>query len=349
MATIDCRKKSDGTVQWRVRIRRNGVRESASFSRRAAAEHWAREVEGAIDRGDWRLSNSAGELSFRQLLARYLAASDLRPGSRSQLDWWRGQLADRSLSTLTRSQILQTRSRLQRELSNRGKPRSSATVNRYMAALSGMFTWAQRAGYVAAHPVRGIDPLTEPGSAVRFLSEAERARLLEACRGSGSLRLEVLVVLALTTGARRGELLRLCWSDLDLRSQQVTFTGGNGRRARILPLAGPSRKLLVELGKVKRIDTDEVFVNGRGRVVFPRRAWEAALSDAGLDGFQFRDLRHSAASYLAMSGASLAEIGEILGYRTLKAVQRYAHLIEGQSSSAAARMHQRMFDGEDSV
>ena len=63
-----------------------------------------------------------------------------------------------------------------------------------------------------------------------------------------------------------------------------------------------------------------------------------AVKDADIDDFRFHDLRHTAASYLAMSGASLAEIAEILGHKTLAMVRRYAHLSEGHTSEVAERM-----------
>ena len=74
---------------------------------------------------------------------------------------------------------------------------------------------------------------------------------------------------------------------------------------------------------------------------FPREAFTGALKRAGIHGFRFHDLRHTAASYLAMSGATLSEIAEILGHKTLAMVKRYSHLTEQHTSGVVARMNQR--------
>ena len=73
------------------------------------------------------------------------------------------------------------------------------------------------------------------------------------------------------------------------------------------------------------------------------RAWHKARKRAGIDDFRWHDLRHSAASYLAMNGASLAEIAEILGHKTLAMVKRYAHLSEAHTARVVERMNERIF------
>lgn len=83
-------------------------------------------------------------------------------------------------------------------------------------------------------------------------------------------------------------------------------------------------------------------VDGR-RPIDLRYAWAQALQAAGITDFRVHDLRHSAASYLAMSGASLVEIAAILGHQTLQMVQRYAHLAEGHTASVVARMNAALF------
>lgn len=99
------------------------------------------------------------------------------------------------------------------------------------------------------------------------------------------------------------------------------------------------------MARVRRIDSDLVFCSARGSIRFPRRAWTEALERAEIDDFRFHDLRHTAASYLAMSGATLAEIAEILGHKTLGVVKRYAHLTDRHTSGVVARMNRRFLPG----
>jgi integrase len=96
--------------------------------------------------------------------------------------------------------------------------------------------------------------------------------------------------------------------------------------------------------KVRRLDTVLVFPNATGRKPLGiREAFEGAVERAGITDFRFHDLRHTAASYLAMSGASLAEIAEVLGHKTLAMVKRYAHLSEAHTRSVVERMNRAVF------
>ena len=112
----------------------------------------------------------------------------------------------------------------------------------------------------------------------------------------------------------------------------------------LLLISGPALALLRDHTKVRRLDTDLVFPRQDGlRAIEIKKAWENVVRRADLDNFRFHDLRHSAASYLAMSGASLAEIAEVLGHRSLSMVQRYAHLSEAHTARVVARMNAVIF------
>ena len=98
---------------------------------------------------------------------------------------------------------------------------------------------------------------------------------------------------------------------------------------RALPLSGHALAEIKKLSNVRRIDTNLLFPDASGKKpIGIRSAWGRVMKDAGIKDFKFHDLRHSAASYLAMSGASLAEIAEVLGHKTLQMVKRYSHLSE---------------------
>ncbi len=200
-------------------------------------------------------------------------------------------------------------------------------------------------GWLDHSPVRNVSKLKEPRGRVRFLSDDERERLLAACRQSACSTLYPLAVLALATGARQGELLGLRWPHIDWqRSVAVLHDTKNGER-RAIPLHGPARDLLRERGSVRRLGTDLVFARPNGSATFPRKAWENALRAAQIEDFRFHDLRHSAASYVAMNGATLAEIAEVLGHKTLAMVKRYSHMTEQHTSAVVARMNARFLSG----
>jgi len=98
------------------------------------------------------------------------------------------------------------------------------------------------------------------------------------------------------------------------------------------------------MNKLRRIDTDLLFPGKRkNQPIDIRHWWNISLETAKIKDFRFHDLRHSAASYLAMNGATLAEIAEILGHKTLQMVKRYAHLSESHTSKVVAKMNKQIF------
>lgn len=153
-----------------------------------------------------------------------------------------------------------------------------------------------------------------------------------------------MVLIALSTGSRKGEILNLHWSDVELTHGRITCHDTKNTARRAVPLTGRALDQMRQHAKVRRSDTPLVFPNAQGtQPLDPRRAWETALKQAGIPDCRCHDLRHSAASYLAMSGASLAEIAEVLGHRTLAMVKRYAHLSEAHTASVVARMNAKIF------
>ena len=148
------------------------------------------------------------------------------------------------------------------------------------------------------------------------------------------------MLLAIATGARKGELLGLRWRDVDWAWQQLVFHDTKNKERRTVPVRGEAwTRLEAWAGGVARIGPDWVFPRPDGRKPLDiRYAWEQARAQAGLEDFRFYDLRHSTASYLAMSGASLVEIAEVLGHKTLQMVRRYTHLSGAHTAGVVERM-----------
>jgi integrase len=253
---------------------------------------------------------------------------------------------------VTASLIAECRDKLAAEITLRGKPRSPATVNRYMAALSITFTTAVKEwGWLEDNPMRKVTKPSESRGRVRFLSDDERIGLLKACKESSNPYLYSVVVLALSTGMRQGEIMGLTWDVVDLnQGRAILHETKNGER-RAVAITGHALELLKELSKVRRIDCNLLFPAKQNAPQKPqkpmdlRTPWESAVKKAELQDFHFHDLRHSAASYLAMNGASLAEIAEVLGHKTLQMVKRYAHLSEGHTARVVASMNDKIFGG----
>lgn len=155
------------------------------------------------------------------------------------------------------------------------------------------------------NPVSDISRKREPRGRTRFLTDEERAALLEACGKSEWPALYTLVLLAITTGARKGELIRLTWSDIDLKNGRALVRETKNDEQRTLPLAGKALDALRELKLQNSARSEWVFAQPSG-LPGPYEHfdahWYAALEAAGISDFHFHDLRHTTASMLAALG-----------------------------------------------
>ena len=254
------------------------------------------------------------------------------------MSWWERELGGRRVVELSAADIGDALDRL---------TCGPATANRYLTVFKHVLSVASREGeWITDNPASRVRARKEPRGHLRYLSDEERRRLLAACRTSDEQRLYALVVVALGTGARQGELLSLRWSDIDLVRCRATLEHTKHGERRVLALEGPVLDVLRERMAVRRIGVAQVFGSERGLATFPRNAWEQALREAGVPDFHFHDIRHTFASYMAMSGATLAELAEALGHKTLAMVKRYAHLSEAHTSGAVRRMTEKFLAQE---
>lgn len=225
--------------------------------------------------------------------------------------------------------------------------RSGATLNRYLVALAALYAWARRNRHVPRtfeSPTRHVEKHAETRGRVRYLSNDERERLLAACRESAWPRLHLFVLMALTTGARRGELLRLRWCDIDLDIGEATLHETKNGDRRVLILLPQIAAELEAIAPKDRVTSQALVFRSRLRPSQPyctAKVFNEAVAAAGIKNFRFHDCRHCTASYMAQQGASLLEIADTLGHRQLRMVQRYAHL----NTDSRRKLLSRVFEG----
>lgn len=352
MANFEKRKLKSGQTVHRVRVRLKGHPvEIATFHRLTDAKKWAASIESSIREGRHFKTAEAKRHTLGEMVDRYRnsvlpqKSASMQRDQWYQLEWWQGRLGDHLLADVTPALIGEHRDMLLKEKGERGKKRSAATVVRFLAALSHAFSVAVKEWeWIDDTPMRKVTKPKEPRGRVRFLDDDERVNLLTACQESEEPHLYAIVVLALSTGARKGEILNLEWGDIDLQRKVAILHETKNNQRRSLPLAGRSLGVIKDLSKTRRIDTRYLFPNEDGKKPIEiRQPWNEAVKKSKLQNFRFHDLRHSAASYLAMSGASLAEIAEILGHRTLEMVKRYSHLSDQHTHGVVSRMNKKIF------
>lgn len=361
MATIQERVNASGDKSYRVQVRLRGAPpETATFSRITDARKWAQQTEADIRAGRHFRGVEAKRHTVAEMLERYEEQILPKKGSWAEgqafhLQWWKERLGPYMLAYVTPAMIAEKRDELEATPVKQGKtekPRSASTVIRYMATLSHVFTVAVREwGWLDDNPVRKVTKPSEPRGRVRFLSDTERERLLAASRKSKNPCLYDVVLLALSTGMRRGEIMNLTWDAVDFQRRMITLEHTKNGERRAVPLVGPVYNAMWERSRIRRIDSPYVFparlrYGKEPQPIDIQNAWLVALKRADIKNFRFHDLRHSAASYLAMNGASLPEIAAVLGHKTLAMVQRYAHLSDAHTSKVVERMNQAIFSGE---
>lgn len=349
MATIEKRERK-GKAVYRVKVRLRGYPPAdATFERVTDAKRWAAETETAIRAGRWFQHVEAKRNTLCDLIRRYQAEHLPTAGLRNPHDrieylkFWDSQLGALTLAEVTPAKIVEVRNKLSTGITRRGRNLAPASVNRYLSALRHCLNIGVRDfELLDDNPMRKVKQLPEPRGRVRFLSVAERDALLRECNGHSDA-LHLIVVVALSTGARRGEILGLRWPDVDMLRGTLTFQVTKNGERRSVPLVNFAADRMREHAKVRRLDTDLVFPGSNGRPLEIGKMFGEALARAGIEDFHFHDLRHTAASALAMNGATLAEIAEVLGHKTLQMVKRYAHLTEGHTRGVVGRMNQAMF------
>jgi integrase len=199
----------------------------------------------------------------------------------------------------------------------------NATVNRELSQFRAMNRRARELWNSIPSPAAvGRHLLQEPAHRTRYLDRAAEAEnLLAAC----AEHLRPIVVAALATGLRRGNLLALDWSQVDLRHRVITVRvkdrkpGGKVLTVPIIPA------LLGELTALGPKTRGPVFTLNGNPVGSVKTAFNAACRRAGIRGFRFHDLRHTAASWLVQAGVPLDVVRDILGHADVRTTMRYAH------------------------
>ena len=216
---------------------------------------------------------------------------------------------------------------------------SPYTVTNELSVLRHLLRLSRRWGYIKELP--DVELPEKPSGRRRYLMEDAIARLVEACERSKNPHLASIVVIALNTGMRKGEILGLEWERVDFaRGVLVLHQTKNGE-----PREVPMNQAVYDA--LRAIAPQE----GREGPIFRKRsgatwgqirtAFTTALKKAGIIDFRFHDLRHTCASHLVMSGASLKDVQEILGHKDFRMTLRYSHLSPAHLRGAVARLDGR--------
>jgi len=331
MASI--RKDTSGKLPvWRVRVRiGNYPTHSATFATKAEADAYALQTEKnlrTMPKGSAVSKAKDKVLTLGEAIGRYRL--EVLPIKRratiisqaQQLTWWCHRLGRVALGEVTPFMVAEAKG----ELTARGC--KGSTVNRYLSSLSHVYTVAIKEWFLDVNnPVARVRRMSEPSGRTRYLSDDERQRLLAECKASANPILYPVVLLALSSGMRRNEILTLRWKDIDLNHEVIKLGDSKNHEPRVIPLTGHVLDTLKNLALTAPGRESYVFKSPNAERPYNIiSAWLAALRRARIEDFCFHSLRHTVGSYLAMQGCTQLDIAKVLGHKKVATTQRYTHL-----------------------
>ncbi|MDP8296838.1 MAG: site-specific integrase [Candidatus Orphnella occulta] len=198
---------------------------------------------------------------------------------------------------------------------------SPATVNRELACLKHMFNKAIEWNKTDNNPVKKVKLFKENNKRTRYLEKEEIEKLLGNCSGY----LKPIVIVALNTGMRKGEILSLKWHDIDFRHSIINLYETKNSEKREVPMNEMAKTALIKVRK--QPNSPYVFCRANGEIIKDiRKTFFTTLKKSGIVNFRFHDLRHTFASQLVMCGIDLNTVRELMGHKTLDMTLRYSHL-----------------------
>lgn len=218
------------------------------------------------------------------------------------------------------------------------KPYSPATIQQVLTLIRRVYNWAyKRDLYSGLNPCDKVENLKFDNKVTDALSKEQLLGILKALDEWENERAKLVVLFALYSGQRRGQVLKLKWSDVDLDNGLITYRSPNtkNKESSTLPINGHCREIL-EKSKSMTL-SDFVFPSSTGHYfVSFENCWKRFKKRHAFN-FRFHDLRHTFASYLASSGrVDIYTLQHLLGHKSITMTQRYAHLINGALERAAS-------------
>ena len=314
-----------GPYQYRVLIRIKGQPTiSKTFLTREQAKKWAIETENKIRAGVFKWQGEAQNTTLEEALERFKNEYVMVYLKSPEAEIYRinclkkKKIAKMFLANVKGKDI----SSLVREMQQEGKKNS--TVNRYLAILSRLYEIAKKEWGMEdlTNPVKKIIKPKERNQRDRRLSKEEETRLLQEC----SPKMKNIILFALETAMRQGEIVNLKWKDVDYKRKIVLVRNAKNGEDRYVPLSPKAIEILLNIKRNNKvIHIDNSVFGTTTRAI--KQAFARAKKRARIEDLRFHDLRHEAISRWAERGMDILELAQISGHKDLKMLKRYAHLI----------------------
>jgi integrase len=315
-----------GSFWWmRFSFQGKQIRRSTETTDKKLAEKIYHKVLGELSDGDWWERLPGEEKTLSELFEKYLNEHSKPNKSEKSCVRDRGimgrilkEFGDVTLVEISARQISEYKVR------RRTEGASAATVNKELSLLRHVFETAVVWEWLSDNPAARIPKEKVKNTIERWLSAEEEERLLKACPDW----LREIVVFALNTGFRQGEILSLNWKQVDWSKKAILFWEQKNGGRDCVPVNGPAVQVLNRQAQIRRLGCDLVFFTSNGTAYTARnviRSFANACRMANVENFRFHDLRHTFATRLIHAGVDMYTVQRLGRWKSLSMVMRYAH------------------------
>lgn len=350
------RENKNGTC-YQARIRIKGYKDTVkTFKLKSDAQAWAEPIETAMKNGTYKelpeifsASSPRSNIIYMAELISYFQ-SNIAPERYSDYqkyncmyDWWVSKIGSIKVRDLSASvlssckQILATEVIIKR---NTETTRSNNTINKYLMCLSAVLTYAvKELEIIDINPMIKVKIMPKPSGRTRFLSDSEINKLKELTKAHSTM-LYIFFLLLLKTGGRFNEVRHLRTVDVDYKNNKVYFIDTKNKTNRGVHVDADTLALVKKYINENNITSGYIFRSKKQGVQlsYIKGTLENIIKSAGIKDFHIHDIRHTTGSILAQNGASLLEIAEILGQKSLTVTRLYSHLTQKHTENLLANI-----------
>ena len=305
--------------RWEVRVRRIGQpTQTKTFTLKSDATQWAREAEIALEKGELLHKPTVSPITLENAVKQYLDEVAIHHKGAASERYRLWAMVNRlgktkPITAITSKDIASYKVERQKEV-------TSASVRRELNLLSSLFETAQNEWGIIDinNPIAAVKRPSDSVARDRRLTPLEREQLLSESLRRGSHDLYLAILIALNTGMRQGEILKLKWGDIDFERDQITVRDTKNGSNRVIVLSSALKK---ELLNVQRSDEKILTISASGL----QQAFRKLTKRLQICNLRFHDLRHEAISSFFEVGLSVPEVQLMSGHRTLDQLMRYSH------------------------
>ncbi len=321
--------RRNGSPHWQMCFFVNGnkVRMSTKTKNKKSAQKIFDRTKGQVAEGTFKLKPDC-RMTFEKLVEEFIEKHSKVEKTNPLVDVHLSKrlikfFGQTPIEKITPLDLKEWRKWRVEHVTQRGTKIKKSSVNRELALLKTMFNLAVEWGWLSESPANSMKPLKGETKRMRFLTNEEISHLLSCAPGY----MKPIIITAISTGMRRGEILNLKWKEVDLEHGFIRVVKTKNHESRDIPVNRYLAETLEGLSE-SREPGGYVFCNGNGKKRCTiGQAFRKATAKAGLEDFRFHDLRHTAASLFASRGCDIVTLQHLLGHKSILMTQRYAHLL----------------------